>query len=256
MKYATTEINRRINQTEYWSQTDKEELFRPVHQGNINLYNPKEFTYIYNEEGFRCDSFQLPSELPIIFMGCSCTEGIGLPLEHTWSYRIVTRIRETTGKIIPYWNIALGGAGIDTQAQYLYWLSQRIDFKYVFGLMPPSARREYAYVTGHPQLWCPGHNSSNLVDKLFSDREYSLYQDRRSLMLIDSVTKLKKSKIWMSEWVMNLSESNELYKDFPDISFIEHDVRNVDLARDWMHFGPSFHIDMTEVFWNNIKDYF
>lgn len=255
MKYITKNVNERSNRTDFWLPTDGEDTYKAFHEGKRNLYRPGDFTYTYNDKGFRCDDFSLSSELPIMFIGCSCTEGVGLPLETTWAYQLVTKIREATGKIIPFWSVALGGSGIDTQSQYLYWISQRINFKYVFGLLPPSGRREYMFGVSRPKFWGPGW-TNDPISKLFADRNYGLYQDRRSMIIIDSVAKQKQSEIWLSEWDIHPTETKELYDDFPDINFIDHNIRNIDHARDWLHFGPSYHNEFANIMWDKVKHNF
>jgi hypothetical protein len=64
------------------------------------------FTYKFNSHGFRCEEF---TEDPgIMFLGCSHTVGIGLPLENVWTTLVSN---ELNLKMI---NLGIGGSGSDT----------------------------------------------------------------------------------------------------------------------------------------------
>jgi len=64
------------------------------------------FTYKFNSHGFRCDEF---TEDPgVMFLGCSHTCGIGLPIENTWAYLVSQQLNL---KMI---NLGIGGSGLDT----------------------------------------------------------------------------------------------------------------------------------------------
>src|ERR1700756_242977 len=123
MKHILENISARSNQTLDWLPSDTAENYVKKNKFGPNLYQPDTFKYKFNSHGFRCDEFNLTSELPVVFLGCSSTEGIGLPLGHTWAYQLHQKIVGKTDLKIPYWNLALGGTGIDTQAHLLYWLS-------------------------------------------------------------------------------------------------------------------------------------
>jgi hypothetical protein len=253
MKFLFTHVTDRANTVTEWLPYDSAENYKPVNHCGPNLYNPGGFQYKFNDNGFRCDSFSLQSDIPIVFLGCSCTEGIGLPIEHTWSYQLLSKIRAHTGKNIPYWSLALGGAGVDTQANCLYWLSQKTDIKYIFGLLPPMSRREYCFESPDTIMWGPSTDTKNPISKLFADKHFSTFQDRRSLMLIDSIRKSSDAKILLSDWN---SDTTEGYKDFPNLNFVPNTIRNIDLARDSMHYGPTYHKEFSSMVWNNAKHYF
>ena len=66
----------------------------------------KKITYKFNSHGFRCDEFTLDPS--IMFLGCSNTIGIGLPLENNWPTLVSN---ELNLKMI---NLGIGGSGSDT----------------------------------------------------------------------------------------------------------------------------------------------
>lgn len=82
-------------------------------------YRDVEISYIRNSIGHRCkDVSQLDFDNYIMFAGCSHTEGIGLELEKTYPYLLSEKLK------CDYYNIAIGGAGLDTVMHNLtVWLN-------------------------------------------------------------------------------------------------------------------------------------
>jgi len=66
----------------------------------------KKITYKFNSHGFRCKEFTLDPS--VMFLGCSNTVGIGLPLENNWATLVSN---ELNLKMI---NLGIGGTGSDT----------------------------------------------------------------------------------------------------------------------------------------------
>src|SRR4249919_209292 len=166
-----TFLGERANKTDLWCPLDTIENYKRYDKEykSLNLYKPGDFTYIFNNHGFRCDNFELSSDLNIVFLGCSVTEGIGLPVEDIWAYQLLSKIRQKTNKNISYWNLALGGTGIDTQSFLLHWFSRMIKIDYVFSLIPGLFRREYLFNINYIQLWNIRSRNHPAVDELFSD---------------------------------------------------------------------------------------
>jgi hypothetical protein len=74
-----------------WNSPDSIENYKHLNSLRRN-YTTTEITYSFNDDGYRCDSFSTESEFPILFMGCSLTEGVGLPLNEVWSYHLHDRM--------------------------------------------------------------------------------------------------------------------------------------------------------------------
>ena len=106
------------NQTLLWHGTDTEELY---HHNLIN--NPEmlkqydcPFTYKFNQFGFRSDEFD-SSAASIMFLGCSHTAGIGLPVESTWAHIVSTSLK------LKNYNLGIGGSSNDTAFRMSYhWI--------------------------------------------------------------------------------------------------------------------------------------
>lgn len=131
------------NRTKMWSSRDSEDVYQK------NLRDPQQrqllasngwidnfFTYTYNSHGFRCDEFD-PNADAFVALGCSFTEGVGLPQEQTWPAILAQQLGTS------YWNLGVGGGSADMcfrlANHYLAWLRP----KFVVLLCPTPARLEY-----------------------------------------------------------------------------------------------------------------
>jgi len=280
IKHITPDL--RKNKTKQWLPADSEERYKE-HQadGTIN-YTRDEFDYKFNSDGFRCDNFTEHSDLPILFLGCSYTQGVGLPIETTWPKLILNKIRQLhPDKNIPHWSLAIGGTGIDTMA---FELARRIDTlkpKYIFYHLGFYIRRDYcneAYQISH---WAP--TSADLDDpmsKLFTSDEFAIYQFYRSLTIIDLAARLQNSKIFIFDTIdMPLHIIKQIFDDFPNITYIRtkfpkgnltpeyvkneltqeefnHFKTRPTYARDNMHPGELWQFMLAKDVWNNIKKEF
>ena len=109
-------------QTLEWSGTDSRQAFES------NLRDPKQLekltrlgwlenkiTYSYNSEGFRDIEFDQRSS--IVALGCSHTEGVGLPVDQTWP----RQLEHLVGTKV--WNLGVAGSALDTCFRLLdYWI--------------------------------------------------------------------------------------------------------------------------------------
>jgi hypothetical protein len=73
------------------------------------------FTYRFNSHGFRCEAFS--HDPSVVFLGCSLTLGLGLPVNDTWASLVAKKLN------LANFNLALGGAANDTSFRLAYhWL--------------------------------------------------------------------------------------------------------------------------------------
>ena len=83
------------NRTVKWLPWDTEERYienlklNPQALENNGWIN-KEFTYQFNSFAFRCEEFT--NDPSILFLGCSHTVGVGLPIEHTWPTVVANKL--------------------------------------------------------------------------------------------------------------------------------------------------------------------
>lgn len=80
--------------------------------------NPN-ISYVRNSLGHRCkDVSEIDLDNYILTTGCSQTEGIGLPIEKTYSYLLAEKLQ------CDYYNLGLEGTGIDTMIHNLtIWMN-------------------------------------------------------------------------------------------------------------------------------------
>lgn len=100
------------NQELAWFGTDSEELYQKNLAENfekLKQYNwiDQKIIYKFNRRGFRADEFT-PSEKSVVFIGCSHTLGVGLPIESTWPYIISSELN------LKNYNLGIPGASNDT----------------------------------------------------------------------------------------------------------------------------------------------
>lgn len=79
--------------------------------GRPNRYGPRDIEYRYNAQGFRCLEFaDIPVDSFVVAsVGCSNTEGIGLPVEHTWPSLLCGKLATPLGKVSNV-NLGLGAS--------------------------------------------------------------------------------------------------------------------------------------------------
>lgn len=247
----------RANKVYEWNPSDDEKNYKPVNKFGKNLYQPGDFHYSFNEYGFRCDSFALPTDISIVFIGDSNTEGIGLPVECTWAYKLLSKIKEATNKNIAYWNLGIGGTGIDTQARYLYDFSNSHKIDFIFAYLPTFHRREYSFSSNKVSCWQPFAPSKDInIDAFFTDDSFAKHQSLRSLMIIDSVRKANNSTMYTTSWGIGISDMVTILEDFPNLNLFSTRHEYTDLARDSVHRGPQYHSYLCDSFWRKTKHHF
>jgi|LakMenEpi03Aug12_release.lakeMendotaPanAssembly.Ray.scaffolds.fasta_scaffold385105_1 hypothetical protein len=256
-------IQSRANTTTEWLGSDTLCNYEAISSRFPNHYSQHDIEYKFNGHGFRCDEFNMPSEIPIVFLGCSLTEGIGLRQTETWSYLLLEKIRQKTNKNIPYWNLGLCATGIDTQARNLYFLSTILNtkIKFVFSLIPPICRREYKVESNKYRNWVPNWVDSAApigtnVNTLFTDSYFSTHQTERSLMTIDSICRQNGAKMCCTSWERAPNNFKSLFDSFPLIDSFQINFQSNDFARDGSHPGPLFHQKLAELYWNHVEKYF
>jgi hypothetical protein len=212
------------NTTVHWSGTDTRENY---------LKNPKlgytetSISYDYNEYGFRCDQFDLTDQRPrILCMGCSHTEGTGLPVSQIWP----TLLQEKFSDYKLY-NLGVGGASCDTVARVLTNVCSVLTPAKVFILWPEIDRFE---IFENPQsvifkgTWNVKSNELFLLDELHSFNRFE-----RNKLIVELLRENFKFDLYTVA-------VNELSDQFYNLS-------KIDQARD-NHYGPTQHKHIAKLF--------
>ena len=133
------------NTNKTWSGPDCEDTFKKVKSNSQQItYDEKDFSYRRNSLGFRSEEFDDTDKVKILYGGCSLTEGVGLPLEHTWQSFLNELISAEIHRPVNMYNVGIGGLSIDAIVRYVYITIKQKKFTpdAVFLLLPSPNRNE------------------------------------------------------------------------------------------------------------------
>ena len=220
-------------QTLDWMPTDTKERFADLmeetqHQEYFQSKGwdrPGAITYKINKYGFRCVEFELNSN-NIVSLGCSYTQGIGLPVETLWP--------ELVGKQLglDVYNLAWGGTSADTCFMLAQFWLPILRPSLVVMAAPPKNRFDIIRAAGEPEIYTAMPNAwdtefgDNLVLKHWMTNERN--QDLNNA----------KNKLAVQALCSNLG--------IPCLTYDAHEYfarsrEEVEYARDHMHAGPKGH---------------
>lgn len=182
------------------------------------------FTYKFNSHGFRCDEFDnTPS---IVFLGCSFTVGIGLPLEATWPSIVSNKLG------LACYNLGIGGASNDTSFRLASYYLEKIKPKIVVFCQTYPSRMEVFKETGP---------IANIAEEL---PEFYLNYWTKNFYNLDLLRK------------KNALAIKQLANDI-DAKFVQISVDNfqpfADFARDLAHPGVQANIKGSELVLSKIN---
>jgi len=210
------------NKTIYWSGSDTYEVWRKHMQDPkiVQFLNSRGWdsetaiSYKYNSLGFRCPEFT--DEPVYIALGCSHTEGVGLPINQTWPYFLEQLLQHTV------LNLGVGASSLDTCFRLLDYYIDQINILGVFILEPSPERVEF-FDYGKPTTYMPCGPGNSLVYKAWAVEKvnsyYTLIKNRYALKNLCDSKNIKMYSI----------EAN-VFTDY-----MENGI--TDLARDLGHFG-------------------
>ena len=151
------------NTKNFWSGSDDITSHRrseKTHPEKFEYWRTRSIKYNYNNLGFRSEFDFEPGMEGDLYLGCSFTEGIGLPLECAWP----TLLSAELG--IRGFNLGTGGYSIDTCFRYLLAAYKfGLKFKRVFLLVPPPNR--YERIIKDNSLLKPFLNERHQEDTIF-----------------------------------------------------------------------------------------
>jgi hypothetical protein len=233
------------NTTHNWIPSDSKDAF--IEKGNP--YTKDSFNYKFNDHGFRCDDFNNPSQhrYRVLFAGCSHTTGIGLPVEHTWAYRLLEKIQSHFSEKLPYWNVGVGGVSNDFLARTLARAIPFLKPQVVILLAPTFSRREWIFDDEITQVMggVIYPNSANIAKKetiKMLNMAANLDNFNKNLTLIHNICTSNSSTLFWN------AESCHTAYDYQQIQMsvcpeLQHEWRGclgfMDKARDSLHAGPK-----------------
>lgn len=214
------------NVTRKWSGTDNEQSFNQ--NPNKSEWENVDISYVYNSNGFRCPEFDsFKNQRVNLALGCSFTEGIGLPVEMTWPFLLSKQINE------PVINLGIGGGNSDQVARVLTNVSGLFTIGTVYILWPPLHRFEFYQNDGRIFSRVPG--TTDELEYLWVMDDAMSYQRLYKNKLIASLL--------ASKYNFNLIESDVVLKG-PTYGIDFHPG----VARDGQHFGVRWQEYVVENF--------
>ena len=131
MIYQTSNYLKYKNKIIDWCPSDLKDLFKKnckkySNNNSLTYYKENPIKYKFNNYGFRTNDEFNDTDEGNIFLGCSNTIGIGHHLKNTWSYKLN---KQVGGK---FWNLGIGGTGIDTAFRLLYGFKDFLKTKNIF----------------------------------------------------------------------------------------------------------------------------
>jgi len=180
-----------------------------------NWIDYKSFTYKFNSHGFRCNEFN--DSPTIMFIGCSNTCGVGLPIETIWPELVSKNLNMQCA------NLGQAGGSNDTAFRLCHGWIDKIQPKIVVLLNPPGVRLEI--VTNkhnirhlNPQ-WGNDLEDYPFLKEWCMDNNNNYFNILKNTLAIENVCKSKNIKFvcfTLKEW---------------------WSIRKPDLARDLTHAG-------------------
>jgi len=229
------------NQTHFWHSSDSEDSWLKNMKDIKNSQflkkhgwdNTQAFTYCYNSHGFRCKEFN--NEPCYIALGCSHTEGVGLPEDQSWPNLLSTKLT------YPVLNLGVGGSSFDTVVRLLDYYIDKLNIKGVFILEPPANRFELFEQT-IPKTYMAADPRHELIYKQWVTSEYNIENN------------VKKNR-YASRWICHtnniklISFESQIIGEFE----YEHNEQYFYQARDLKHYGEQTQQYIANRFYFTIK---
>lgn len=166
--------------------------------------------YKTNSHGFRCDDFN--NDDSIMFLGCSHTLGIGLPLECTWGHIVSKSLN------LKCVNLGLGGSSCDTAYRLASHYIEKLKPKIVVLRPPESSRFEIFNTLSQPVFhFVHQQESVNKYRDWFSCDYNHVLNQEKNIIAIEVICNRNNTKFIVAN----------------EIPVSETD----DVARDLLHFG-------------------
>lgn len=197
---------------------------------NNNWVN-KQFTYKFNSHGFRSEEFSQDDS--IMFLGCSMTVSIGLPLEDSWAYQVAKNLN------LKRFNLAIGGAGPDTAFRLANHYIPQITPKLVVYVEPPPGR--FTLISADEEFY---DFFTGQIDYINSDfrKYYEHWLSLEENLTLDSL----KNKLAIQSLCQENNTKFVFAKSYTEMKFLDY-------ARDLVHSGVKSNKDFAEIILNRIN---
>lgn len=247
---------RQPNMVLKWYGFDSEQRFEQ-NRGHY-LYDADSIEYRFNQYGYRGEDFRLDERFILMSVGCSNTEGIGLPQEHTYSSRLASLLG--TDMYVMDMNLGQGGASNQKIAARAYRMAVLVkpDFLILQWTFP--ARRLYVQRNGYTEDWW--NPSPDEIEKrpirhrVKLEHFESVQNEHDDFTMTTRIIRFLNAAMRYHEIpVLNVLNFLSMH-DYPryahslsDLNILRAkifpDYRN-DYARDHSHPGPKFHESLAQ----------
>jgi len=197
-----------------WLPMDTKELYEKNLKEKYQLLKQhdwidKSFTYKFNSHGFRCNEFT--DKPTIMFLGCSFTCGIGLPIEFIWPELLSKNLNMHCA------NLGIGGGSNDAAFRLCNGWIDIINPQLVILLPPPPDRLELLNSTTINNLSLSWEQSTDsFLKEWIMDDNNSYFNNLKNKLAIQNICVTRNIKFLALEFGQ---------------------MHSVDLARDLSHSG-------------------
>ena len=256
---------------------------KSLDRSKVKTYKEADVVYRFNDYGFRSNEFaNISKDDSLLFVGCSITEGIGLPYEHIWSNQLTQLINQDGDKQFKAFNMSLAGTGLDTMSRNLYVLIKKLEKvpHSVFLLIPPLYRME-TFVSEKLEddeyvYFFNPFNKRDSNNKFWHDKKTANLNIRErfhdaygQLVYLQDFLEARGVKLYISIWDFGEYRSGEkrkidffkenlpssLKKDYLESEFKKTSTSTAfpqEIAKDLFHPGPNSHFDFAVSVYNEL----
>lgn len=210
---------------------------------NNNEYSAKDISYKFNSHGFRCDEFIKTDGIRIVFLGCSVTEGIAVRQEEIWATKFLQKIEKKYNFKIPYWNLSLGGCGIDSILRAYYHYCDILKPHLLIAYFPEYRKEFYDRKINTFNVY---NVNDHYKPKEFFEEKFIKYETNKNFLFFKLLAQKYKSQFF---W--NTYGNIEFYNEKPTfLSQINWDRK----GRDKLHPGRDSHNKFAEDVWKELEN--
>lgn len=244
---------------EWLNEHEKEEYFRNKSQVD-EFYHSANVSYTYNSLGYRTKEFTELNEKFFIAMGCSHTEGTGLPEDNIWC-NVLSRTMD-----LDVLNLGAAGQGLQfiLYNSYLYIHNNLPRPEFVIIQHPERARKVHAEILEHDNHLNICVRVKDHIDRYTEIEAFENF-DISTLFQTSMHTNIV-TLLWNSvgvpvyHWTFS-TDGEEPLADFDVLEIprdidIEHYNYELDFARDLTHHGIKNHSCIANIVHNEIIPYF
>lgn len=219
-----------------WSGTDTQARWDENWKNKNNrdfLRNLRDFKYHYNSHGFRTAEFT--DEACILALGCSHTEGVGVPIGNTWPSVLEAQSNNTV------YNLGVGGSGIDTVYRLLVHYAIELNTLAVVINVPPAVRFEIKTEVEWETVSVHSSNQSHFMKTWFLHDENSDLHQEKTVAAI--------------QWFCYLNDIPLTLVYADDEQYIDKTTK-FNQGRDLMHHGKQYHCNVATAIHSQLKQQF